>query len=405
MSAELFDLALRVAARDGAGIAARLVYSPVTPRPNRVAIEAKPAGRGRVAVLACGPDRKVHSGIDAAGLAAIAAATGAVNGDIGAGATAVVAPATLGVLAPLATRYAAPASGVGIDVRAGSALVGWWAERSDHPGTSAVVDILALSRQRYIAGVAPGADLALWWQEKLGVGGSLPGMLDWLDRVSTGPALPTLTAPACPIRSDDDWLLARHRDSILNGHSWDSRESLHLAAARLASRCDAADIYAAALFDDPLWRARGVHTGFVCHGEVVAGSTSQGRRVMVKSRRMDTRLKPGSAVLGWSGPPMGPKGALSNQFRGDVFATSVHHGGLLLTVGGLGRTDYLPAAGETVTIIAAPPSASLIRSRRQAVAGLYRQRFSWLSQGTAPTTARRAVPLAVLIAAAETEGE
>ena len=90
-----------------------------------------------------------------------------------------------------------------------------------------------------------------------------------------------------------------------------------------------------------------------------------------------------------------------NRFSGEVYATAVQDGALAVSIGGVRRTGYRPAAGETLTVIAAPPSVPTIRSRRSAVARLYKRRFSWLSQGATPTAARRGVPLAVMIAAAD----
>ena len=128
-----------------------------------------------------------------------------------------------------------------------------------------------------------------------------------------------------------------------------------MAAARLASRCDAADLYDAALLADPLWRARGVHTGFVCHGEAVIGAGQQGNRLVVRAGRLDTRLKAGTAVIGWPGDPMTAMPDAENRFSGEVFATAVEDGALTVTIGGLRKTGYRPAAGETLTVIPAPP--------------------------------------------------
>ena len=121
----------------------------------------------------------------------------------------------------------------------------------------------------------------------------------------------------------------------------------------MASRCDAADLYDAALLADPLWRARGVHTGFVCHGEAVTGAGQHANRVTVRAERLDTRLKAGTAVIGWPGEPMTAMPDAENRFSGEVFATAVEDGALTVTIGGLRKTGYRPAAGETLTVIPA----------------------------------------------------
>ena len=397
MSAALFDLALRVAARDHGGPVPRLLHSPAPAREVTVAVAARRTGPV-VHVQVVGPDGRTETGSGAHGLAAIARAAGCAGGDLGTGATALVdTTATLRALAGLATAYADPARCAGLDVAAGSALAGWWVERAAHPGTSAVTDVLAATRQRFMLGVVPGADHAHAWRQALSVPAALGGLHSWHRAVTSGTVLPGLDA----IREDDDWLLEGQQNALNDARSWDRPESLHIAAARLATRCDAADLYDAALLADPLWRARAVHTGFVCHGEAVVGAGAQGNRLTVRAGRLDTRLKSGTAVTGWAGDPMTAMPDSENRFSGEVYATAVEDGALTVTIGGLRKTGYRPAAGETLTVIPAPPSVSTIRSRRSTVARLYRRRFSWLSQGATPTAARRGVPLAVLIAAAD----
>ena len=397
MSAALFDLALRVAARDHGGPVPRLLHNPAPARDVKVAVAARRTGPV-VHVQAVGPDGRTESGTGPDGLAAIARAAGCAGGDLGTGSTALVdTPATLRALAGLARSYADPARCAGLDVAAGSALAGWWVERAAHLGTTAVADVLGTTRQRFMLGVAPGEDDAGAWRAALSVPNVVGGLHIWHRAVTSGPVLPGLDA----VREDDDWLLEVAQEALREQRTWDRPESLHLAAARLASRCDTADLYDAALLADPLWRARGVHTGFVCHGEAVTGTGQHANRVMVQADRLDTRLKSGTAVIGWPGEPMTAMPDAENRFSGEVFATAVEDGALTVTIGGLRKTGYRPAAGETLTVIPAPPSVSTIRSRRSAVARLYKRRFSWLSQGATPTAARRPVPLAVMIAAAD----
>lgn len=401
MSAALFDLALRVAARDAGTPVPRLLHNPAPARDVQVAVVARRTGPV-VHVQAVGSDGCAHSGTGPQGLAAITRAIGGSGGDLGGGPTALLdSSATLHALAALAGTYADPARCENVDVAAGSALAGWWAERAAHPGTSAVTNVLAVSRQRFVIGVAPGQDHAGAWRAALEVPNGVAGLHIWHRTVTGGTTLPGLES----LREDDDWHLKAAQQAVSDQRSWERPETLHLAAARLASRCDAADLYDAALLADPLWRARGVHTGFVCHGEVATGAGVEGNRVAVCAARLDTRLKAGTSVIGWHGEPMTAMPDAENRFGGEVFATSVEDGALTVTIGGLRKTGYRPAAGETVTIIPAPPSVSVIRSRRTAVARLYRRRFSWLSQGATPVAARRPVPLAVMIAAAEPDDE
>jgi hypothetical protein len=226
VSAALFDLALRVRARDAGCPVPRLLHNPAPAREAVVAVAVRRQG-ATVGVSAVGPDGHTHSGSGAAGLAALARAAGCAGGDLTAAPTAVIdTPATLRALAALAVAHADPSRGGELDVWAGSALAGWWVERAAHPGTSAVADVLAVSRQRYVLGVIPGADSAPLWRQAFGVPAGLGGLLAWHRAVTSGPLLAGLD----PIRADDDWLLGVHQQAVAEQRSWDRPESLGVAA-------------------------------------------------------------------------------------------------------------------------------------------------------------------------------
>ena len=189
VSAALFDLALRVAARDHGRPVPRLLHNPAPTRDVTVAVAARRTGP-LVRVQAVGLDGRSESGSGAAGLAALARAAGCAGGDLGGGPTALVdTPATLRALAGLAVAYADPARCAGIEVAAGSALAGWWVERGAHPGTTAVADVLAVSRQRFMLGVAAGADHAQAWRRALAVPAGLGGLHIWHRAVTGGPTV------------------------------------------------------------------------------------------------------------------------------------------------------------------------------------------------------------------------
>lgn len=84
MSAALFDLALRVSARDVGAAVPRLLHNPAPKREVTVAVSARRAG-GAIRVQAIGPNGRAETGSGAAGLAAIARAAGCANGDLGGG--------------------------------------------------------------------------------------------------------------------------------------------------------------------------------------------------------------------------------------------------------------------------------------------------------------------------------
>lgn len=311
MSVVLFDLAVRVRARELGVPVPRLLHNPAPPRAVRVAVMARLRGRG-CRVWALGPDGGVETGSGAEGLAALARAAEVAGGDLRGGPSALIeGPATLRVLGTLAAAHADPARCRNMAVAAGSSLVGWWVERAAHPGTSAVVDLVAVSRQRMMLGTVPGSDDAPMWREALGVPDGLAGLPAWCRAVTAGPTLPGLEQT----REDDDWLLGVHQDALSKRRGWDVPESLYVAAVRLQSRCDAAELYEAALLGDPLWRARAVHTGHVCHGVAVTGVKDAAGRVIMRSRRLDTRLKAGVPLLGWPGEPDERKAARHGAFH------------------------------------------------------------------------------------------
>lgn len=207
MSAALFDLALRTRAAQRGGAVPRLLHNPCPVRAVQVAVCARRVGRV-VRVEAVGPSGRRETGSGPAGLSALARAAGVADGNLGDGPTAIIdGHATLCALDALACSYADPGRSAGIDVAAGSALAGWWVERAAHPGTTAVCDVLAASRQRYVLGVPAGADTALLWRKTFGVPSGVAGMLDWQRAIGSGAMLEGLTMQ----RQDDDWLLGQYR--------------------------------------------------------------------------------------------------------------------------------------------------------------------------------------------------
>lgn len=221
MSAALFDLALRVAARDRGGPVPRLLHNPAPARDVAVAVGARRTGPV-VHVQAISSDGQLESGSGPDGLAAIARAAGCRGGDLGSGPTALVdSLATLRALAGLATSYADPARCANTATSAGAALAGWWVERAAHPGTTAVTDVLAATRARFMLGVAPGTDHPQQWRRALGVPAGLAGLHTWHRAITAGPVLPGLES----LREDDDWHLARHQGRLRHQEEFAHRSS------------------------------------------------------------------------------------------------------------------------------------------------------------------------------------
>jgi len=382
MSVEWFDLGLRLAARERGGPVERLRHAPVAPGAARVWVAASEGASGvqvRAAVPG-GPVGRADGGecLDLLGALGVSIAAPEPVPLV------VEDESTLPALVALA-RASDPASSRGVV----AAHVGWWAERSDFPSGRAVLDVVQACRSRWVLGLAPSAErsLSVWAQ---GVEDErAPLMLAEL--VSAGSPLPLLAVLVEDELASWEYAQTAHAE----GRDWRHPDGTGRAALGLRSRCDAADVYAAALLSDPLYRERAVHTGHVVIGRVVEAS---GRRIGVECARLDARLRPGSQVHGWVGGVAG--GSLT--FGGEVLAASVNGGRLVLSVAVVGA---LPGHGDAVTLHDAPPNVGGQVSGRSRYRWHYAARRSWLTTGRAPVAARREVPLSVLVAGASDDGQ
>ncbi|MDP1346203.1 hypothetical protein, partial [Klebsiella pneumoniae] len=75
------------------------------------------------------------------------------------------------------------------NISGSAAMLGWWADRADHPGTTAVVNLPAASSARYVLGVVPEAQRSArvwrtWFQI---TDESVAGMHEWARAVGSGP--------------------------------------------------------------------------------------------------------------------------------------------------------------------------------------------------------------------------
>lgn len=277
-----------------------------------------------------------------------------------------------------------------------AAVAGWWADRAGYPGTSAVVELIGHSRLRYVSGSAPDSERCeQHWRDSFALAAGTAGMMQWAARLSCGDRMPVLT----PVWDDDQRSFATAARNFAMGRDWSTNDSAPDAAIRLRQRCDTADTWQAALLSDRLWRHRATHTGHVCGGEVIdTGRTG----FAIACERMDSRLKPGTAICGWSGGVDSYDRATT--FHGEIGEADASGGALTLTVRGV-RADQLPAVGLWATVMPALPDERRVRSGQYK----YRQKQfspeSWLASGRKPGLTRRDVPLDVLIAAAEREGE
>lgn len=238
-----------------------------------------------------------------------------------------------------------------------AAHVGWWLDRADFPAGRAVVDVVAACQGRWVTGLPPQAEQSAGvWREWVGV-------------------LPDVAAMA-----EDDvfaWQLAQR--AAEDGRDWRVPDRPARAAAGLRARCDAADLYAAALLTDPIWQARAVHTGHATVGEFAGTAGVRPRRGTVIARRLDSRLRPGKVIAGHAGEP----GASGAPFAATVDGTRVEDGRLVLTLTGVTGT----VSDGVVTLLEAPPNVWSQRRSRMTYGALYKRRSSWLSTGRTPPVA------------------
>lgn len=391
MSVEWFDLAQRLhAARSGVPVR-RLVYTPFRPTAAALAVRAVPCGAATSVIVsvAGAPERAASGRAALVMLAEVGVGFGGQDPPM----LLTDTTGTVAALDVLARRYAADP-----DPRVGgaAAVCGWWAERAAHPGTSAVADLVALSRARYVLGTDPVTERRPGvWRRWLAVSDeSCTGLHEWAAKVGHGQILPMLGS----VHDDDRFSFGRRRDALTAGYDWTRPDNPARAALGLRSRCESAELWEAALLHDPLWRHRAVHTGHVTLGTVRAATDPAPRRhsgAAIVCDRLDSRLRVGTQVTGWVGPLDTFPYA---RFHGEVRATDVTAGQLVLELAGIGT--HAPAAGAAVCLIPQPPSPHTLRATRQRYRALYGQR-SWLSSGHTPVARRRDVPLDVLIAAAE----
>ena len=392
MTVEFYDLARRLYAAKTGQPVLQVAAALFTISPEAIVVDAHQDAAGKVKATVYRPGGKPTTAGGVAALRALAAA-GAVMDPKGAPVQLVTPDGTtlaaLGQIARSASRHDDDT------VRAASAVVGWWIDRAGYPGTNAVVNLLAQSRQRFITGTLPSRErtAAYWRDEVFAVGDSVAGLAVWAARISGGEEL----AMVAPIREDDAYSYRAAAERFAKGWDWTHPEPAPVAAMGLRVRCDTADLWDASLRSDRLWRHRAVHTGHVTGGEVIFANRAI---FTIACPRLDSRLRVGSDVVGWgNGVDSYDKSAL---FYGDVQNAEAHHGLLHLTIS---RVPYAqrPNPGQWVTLMPAPPNERTVRMGRSRYRRLLFKGDSWIAAGKTPGVRRRDVPLDVLCAAAETE--
>lgn len=384
MTAEWFDLGLRLhAARTGTP-APRLTHSPIVTGYAPVAVRATHDG-ATTTVTAATADHVPATATDHDALDLLAA--------LGAHITA-PEPVTLITDTPEtlpALRRLTSLSRPGQSTEPTAAYIGWCLDRADFPTGRAMSDLVAAARTRWALGTAPTAETnPATWRSWLNIADpSTTGLLDLHAAITAAPALPGLA----DLEEDDLYAYSRAQADHADHRDWRHPDARARAALGLRSRCDAAEVYGSALLTDPAHRRRSVHTGHVITG--TADDHPDRRTFTVRADRLDARTRPGHDVTGWIGTPTQTGPALI----GTITATHADGNTLVLTVKHSGASTT-PAPGDAITLHDMPVTPAGQRWRRKHFGSLYKARRSWLTTGRNPEPTRRDVPLDVLVAGA-----
>jgi hypothetical protein len=394
VSVALFDLGQRLHAAALRQPVVRSAFAPVLPPTGPVAVMV--SGSGEHVLVRASDGTRQTVGTGASALAALAELGISTEGE----------PRTLVVAdrdslsrlleVALALDPSSPDS-------AAAPVVGWWAMRADHPGTGAVLNATAACSARWVLGVAPSDERDLpTWRTWLGVADRGPrGLLEMAALVAAGTTLPGLEAFAEDDRNSWDAFVARVHDPKGAG-DWRRRDSRREAALGLASRCDAAELWASLRLGDPLVAAREAFSGTVVTGVVTAVLSRASVEVLLDD--LVCRLRENTAVEAFAGYPQNlpPACAPNALVRGRVVSTRVLSGERLIVC----IADAIVRAGaaglgERLTLRPRSVDPRQQRSGRHELHRRYAARRSWLSGGPPLTPCRRDVPLDVVVAAAE----
>ena len=215
---------------------------------------------------------------------------------------------------------------------ASAAVVGWWSQRADHPGTGAVLNVTVACSARWVLGVPPDDERQVSvWRTWLGIADTGPrGLLELAALVSAGQTLPGLET----FTEDDQrsWeSFATRLADPKTSWDWRMRDNRREAALGLATRCDAAELYESLRLGDPLVATRESFSGTVVSGVVTAVSART--RIEVTLDHLACRLRENAAVEGY---PRFPARRARRQRARSVAAWS----------GGRHARDHRRAAGH-----------------------------------------------------------
>lgn len=388
MSVETYDLAIRLRAATTGHPVPRTTYAPVLPPTDPITLTA--TGTPSTLLIHAATTTAQTTGY---GDAALTALTTLGVAPTGSHRTLVVPDrATLAALARAARHSKDQAT---------AALVGWWQQRAEHPGTGAVICLTDACRRRWTLGTTPDAERRInTWHSWLGISDHGPsGLLQLARRVSDGHTLTGLLAA----HEADSRSWSYHLDRLAQGWDWRTRDNRSEAALGLATRADAAELYDSLRLADPLVAQRESWTGTVVTGTVIA--LPDPGVLHVQAHALLCRLRADSAIQGWAGAPLDIPDATSTATRitaarlTDVRMTADRR--LVLTVADAVIRPGRLVVGDQVTLRPKAVDPRQQSNGRRNMRYRYRTACNWLAGGTAPVVRRRDVPLDVVISAAE----
>lgn len=391
MSADLFDLAGRFRAAHTGRVQPRMVHSPVWP-----------GGRLVAALVRKGPDGIQVEARRRGAPAVVAAGPGAVGafgslGEPGSDFECLVVADRRQLALLVEAAHASPASDFALNRNA--AVVDWWGQQAEHPGSRAVIVLTDACRQRWVTGEAPDAEaeIGTWlrWLDipSKGVEPTIV-LLDLAETVADGPLLASFD----PKVDEHSWSWLRDSANGDFARAWRYPDSPRSAAVGCRARCDAADHYARALVDDPAWAERETHSGRVVDGQMV--KMDDGLRVVTVQEACRFREGSRVCVADVAAPPPGPD-AKPCVAVVEAMSWDASTGARVLDLRWTDKNQLPVGAGVTVRLTPEVRSPGVAARGR----GNLATRFStatWLTQPrkVAKPVIRRNVPLDIVVATA-----
>jgi len=282
-----------------------------------------------------------------------------------------------------------------------AAVLAWWLQRGEHPGTAAVLDIVTACTARWYTGEAPRAErhpetwLAWHHLSTNTTPGTATGqdLLHLAHLVTAGTALPGLDHSA----AGDERSWKYHLDRLAGGWNFRRPDTRTKAALGLATRCDAAELYESQRLDDPLIADRARFDGTIVTGVL---TWINDRTAELTADRLPCRLRSGTTIEGST------TDTSRATFRATIEDTRMSSTGeLILTLdalSALGKKNNATAlaVGDTVELRSERVTASQQQHARRNRRGRYLGGGNWLIGTHTPSPTRRDVPWDVVVAAA-----